>query len=79
LTGTDRSNVISEFCDYYVQKFVEFLRAERKKIVKIARQIEEEAEEVALAASKPTNASTPHEHYGGAIRDQAVNLFPLYS
>ncbi len=61
----------------HVQKFIEFLRSERKKIVKIARQIEERAEEADLAATKPTNPSALHEHYGGAIRDQAVNLFPF--
>ena len=49
----------------------------QQQIVKIARQIEEEAEEAALAATKPTKQSAPHEHYGGAIRDQAVNLFPF--
>ena len=53
------------------------MRSERKKIVKIARQIEEKAENAAVAATKPTKPSAPHEHYGGAIRDQAVNLFPF--
>lgn len=49
----------------------------QQQIVRIARQNEERAEVAALAASGATNASDTTEDYGGAIRDQAVNLFPF--
>lgn len=47
----------------------------QQKIQRVARQNEERAE--ALAASAPGSAPAAMEDFGGAIRDQAVNLFPF--
>lgn len=47
----------------------------QQKIQRVARQNEERAE--ALAVSAPGSAPAAMEDFGGAIRDQAVNLFPF--